>query len=275
MTKKPILDAEIVEVNGVKGIKRGAIVSVMLPMDKLVLTSWNANVMKPAEFIRLKKTIAEDGFLDPLSVIPVDNGYFTVNGGEHRYKAAKELGLAELPCEIMTDEKWKDVDLQKLQSVRFNVIHGNMNPDKFLDLYNRAVEVHGKEAVADLMGFTSQDGIDKIVKQVSKSMRDTLPPELAEKFDKEAKDVKTVHDLEKIIDHIFKEHGDTLAFNFMVFSYGNKEHTYCQISKKTNDSLKKALELVKIQKLNMDDVLATALSHIINMLSEETGGPNF
>src|SRR5580704_3999453 len=134
-------------VNDVTGVKRGQMMSAMVPVSKLTPTSSNPNQMDEKEFELLKETITENGFLDPLQVIPLESGQFAINGGEHRWKAAVDLGIKELPCEILYEDRWKDEELQEFQMVRFNVLHGKMNPEKFVNIYKKVVAKYGQDKV--------------------------------------------------------------------------------------------------------------------------------
>lgn len=51
------------------------------------------------EYIELAESIKKDGILQPVLVRPVEDGYEIVEGW-HRYEAAKEAGLSEMPCYI-------------------------------------------------------------------------------------------------------------------------------------------------------------------------------
>ena len=266
--KKPLLGLEVMTVNDVTGVKRGQMMSAMVPVSKLTPTSSNPNQMDEKEFELLKETITENGFLDPLQVIPLESGQFAINGGEHRWKAAVDLGIKELPCEILYEDRWKDEELQEFQMVRFNVLHGKMNPEKFVNIYKKVVAKYGQDKVSKLMGYTNNLGVSKMIKQVSQQIRDTLPAEVAKRFDEQAKEAKTAGDLNKIIRHIFDEHGDTAKYSYMVFSFAGKEHVYVALNKEEHDQLKKMLELAKGQKIDANNLFGTAFTNMLNQLED-------
>lgn len=54
----------------------------------------------PAALQALTKSIKEKGLLQPLLVRPTENGKFELVAGERRYRAAKELGLADVPAVV-------------------------------------------------------------------------------------------------------------------------------------------------------------------------------
>lgn len=63
-------------------------------VEEIVIDEKNPNEMKPETFVKLKNNIKKYGFLVPI-IINKDN---VIADGEHRLKAAKELGLNEIPC---------------------------------------------------------------------------------------------------------------------------------------------------------------------------------
>lgn len=201
---------------------------------------WNAQAMDAEEFNRLVDEITETGFIAPVQVIPLDNGRYRILGGEHRWKAAKVVGMTTVPAMVLTGAKWKDEDLQKFSSVRLNVIQGKLDSEKFLKLYNEMADKYGAESLQRLMGFVDEKAFSKLVSGVSKGMKKTLPKELQGEFDAAAKQVKTVEDLSKVIQAMFTRYGDTVNQSFMVFSHGNKHHLYIAM----NASMKKAMDKV-------------------------------
>jgi len=58
------------------------------------------------EYVELVESVKKDGILQPILVRPVQDGFEVVEGW-HRYEAAKEAGLSEMPCLIreMTDRE--------------------------------------------------------------------------------------------------------------------------------------------------------------------------
>ena len=69
----------------------GDIVSV----DKLFPNTWNPNKQNDFIFEKEKESIRKFGFVTPVIVRQIKEGYEIIDG-EHRLKAAKELGLNEI-----------------------------------------------------------------------------------------------------------------------------------------------------------------------------------
>ena len=259
--KKDVKKEQVI--NGVTGEVHEGVMRAVLPVERLVATAWNPNEMGPKEFALLVETIRDVGFIDPITVIPQEDGEtFAINGGVHRWKAAQELGYKEVLVDILVDKRWQDEDLQKFQSVKSNVLHGQMNPEKFLTIYNQAVEKYGKDKVGKLMGYADDAGIRKIVKNVAKEMKTSLPPEMARQFEEQAKEARTIGDLERIIQHLFQEHGDSVKYSFMVFAWGGKEHTYISMSKKVHQAMKKIMAASRSGELDINEIIGDAIEKV-------------
>jgi hypothetical protein len=202
-------------------------VSKLVPVDELEPNPWNPNQMSDREFNRLAEEISNVGFIDQIQAIPMENGKLRIIGGEHRWRAAKSLGIAEVPVAVLSETKWKDVDLQKFVTVRLNVIKGKLDPERMVGLYNELAQRYGEDAMQNLMGFTDEAAFKKLVGGVREALESTgLSGDMLEKFDEMKKEVKTIDDLSAVLNHLFNEYGDTITQNFMVFTYGSKEHLY-------------------------------------------------
>lgn len=240
-----------------------------LPVDKLVPNSWNAQDQDEATFNRLVDEVTEVGFIDPVEVIPMEDGTYRILGGEHRWMAAKKAGREEVPCIVLRGEKWQNEDLQKFVTVRLNTIRGQLNPEKFLKLYEEMASKYGAEALQQLMGYTDAVKWSKLVQSVSKGMKKALPKGMHKEFDKKAAEAKTVEDLEKIIQDMFSKYGDTLNLGFMIFTYGKQEHLYIAMDSK----LKKAMDALRFycqeSSRNINDVMAPLVKHLMQTLDSE------
>lgn len=72
-----------------------------VPIDSIRANAYNYNRQSKFIYEKLKKIIQKRGFADPLKVRSGnehgDFGYYEVINGEHRLRAARELGYTELP----------------------------------------------------------------------------------------------------------------------------------------------------------------------------------
>ena len=229
----------------------------LIPVEEIEANSWNPNEMSNDEFDWLVEEITENGFIDPLEVVPMADGGFRILGGAHRWQAAKALGMEEVPCVVLSDKKWQDKDLQKFVTVRLNQLHGKTNPDKMITLYRELEAKYGEKSMQRLFAYTDADAWKKLVKQMKKSLKSAgLPQDVQDKFDAASANAKGIDDLGMILNKIFHDHGDTLQHSFMVFSYGGKEHTYIAMSKKTRNAVGKVLEHCKSWGKDVNEVIA-------------------
>lgn len=215
----------------------------LLPVEEIEPNSWNTNEMDPEDFDLLVSEIKEVGFIDPLQVVPMVDGGFRLLGGEHRWKAAQELGMDEIPCTVLSDERWQEEDLQKFVTVRLNQLHGKANTQKMIALYQEMESKYGSKSLKRMFAYTDTDAWKKLLKQMKKAIKGAgLPKGAQDKFDEEADNAKSMGDLSQILNTIFNQHGDTLEYSFMVFSFGGKEHLYIAMSKKTKNVMDKVIE---------------------------------
>jgi hypothetical protein len=263
--------------------KTSNLMRAMVPLDLLVDNDANPNQMSARAFDLLVDNMNQRGWTDPAYVAPVhlptflaargteassmwpllrkqgDNGRLRIVGGHHRVKAARFLQLAEGPCTIDLDPEF-DKDVQEAQLVRHNIIRGEMDPQKFLALYERQRAKHGAEMMAEVFGFQSQAMLDKLIQQTAKS----LPPELKQKFKDAAGEIKTVDDLSKILNRLFSTYGSTLPHGMMFLDYGGKESVWLRISKKTYDATHVVAGICSKEKRTVDDVVGRVLQLIAN-----------
>lgn len=227
--------------------------------DLICPNAWNPQGQDEITFQRLVDEIREVGFLDPLEVVPLDDGTYRIIGGEHRWQAAKVIGLEKLPCSVLVDAKWQDEDLQKFVTVRLNVLKGKLDPDKFAKLYGEMADKYGSDALQQLMGYTDTKAFQKLVGDVKRGLKKSLPKELQNEFDAKAKEAKTVEDLSNILQHLFAKHGDTVNLSFMIFTFGKQEHVYLQMNQKTKKGLDKILAYCKHANEDLNDFIAPLL----------------
>lgn len=242
---------------------------VELDPNSLVGAEWNPNEMAAEDFALLKEQILEVGFIDPPTVVEVEGPdgkpFYRIIGGHHRVAAAKELKLRKIPVDILQGERWKDEDLQKLQTVRMNVLHGKMNPEKMVSLYNEMAGRYG-DSVTKMLGYANDAGLKKMIKQVQGDLAKTLEPELAKQFQEQAKEAKTVGDLEKIIQRLMSDGGDTAKHGFVVFSWGGKEHIYVAMSDKTREAMMRVVRASRDRKIDINEVIEDAIVDAVRNL---------
>jgi len=136
-----------------------------LKIDTLIPAKYNPRkALKPgdAEFEKIKNSITEFGYVDPIIV----NTDMTIIGGHQRWSVLKTLGYTEVDCVVIEIDKTKEkalnialnkvtgewnkellADLIKdLQSLDYDVSFTGFDPPEIDELFN---EVHSKETKED------------------------------------------------------------------------------------------------------------------------------
>jgi hypothetical protein len=231
-----------------------------VPLEHLRKNQSNPNEMSDREFNALCKTISEDGWMQPMStVVPVTSGNdgpieYEIVAGHHRHDAAKVLGHGDGPCWVLDPERFHQ-DARDMQMVKDNVLHGNLNPEKFAKLYERLTDRYEAEVVKSLMGFTSEDAFSRLYKEA----RAALPEEMQKALDAAKDEIKTIDDLSSVLNRLFTEFGETLDSNYMVFSWGTKEVFWVRADRVLWHQLEALRALVDERKLDISVELADAL----------------
>lgn len=221
----------------------------VVKIDSLRPADWNVNQMSDVQFNNLVKSIQEDGFREPIHVVPIsvegDQMIYRIIGGHHRVEAARICGLTEVTAIVFDAEEFTE-DVQKLHSVKLNMIKGKISQQKFTKLFLDLKGKYPEELLHELMAFESQEHMKKFVKEVGKA----LPEDMRDKFKKSSKEIQTVDDLATVINGIFNEHGHTVAKSFIFFQFGGSTHLMIEMDKKTREALDAVVE--SCEKCNMD-----------------------
>jgi hypothetical protein len=240
-----------------------------ISIDKLEPNLWNPNEMREEGLLRLYEEIKENGFLDPIQVVPLDNGMYRIIGGEHRFRAAQLNGLEVIPCVVLSEEKWKDEDLQKLVTVRLNVLKGKLNPDKMVGLYQEMAGKYGEESLQQMFAYVDKDGWNKLVKGVSKGLKGVLPKKARSKLEASAENMSAMEDLSLIIKHLFEKYGSTLQYSFMVFTWEGKEHLYVAMSEKMKKAMDEIQEYCCASGEDINEVMASLTQEWVEGVRQE------
>ena len=98
----------------------------------------------------LKASIQRQGIIEPVIVRPIAHGIYELVAGERRWRAAKALGLAEIPTIIKTLSDKETLEYSLVE----NIQRENLNPWEEAKGYARLVEEFGytQEEVAATVG---------------------------------------------------------------------------------------------------------------------------
>ncbi len=99
-----------------------------LDINDVKPNEYNPNELKGDGFEHLKQEIQRVGFLQPI-LVNKDN---VIIDGEHRYKAAKDIGKEKIPA-VKTDMSEEEA---KLTTINMNKIKGMMETEQYNRLIN-------------------------------------------------------------------------------------------------------------------------------------------
>lgn len=92
-----------------------------------------------------------------------------------------------------------------------------------------------------------------------KAVKNALPKELGDEFNRRAEDAKTVQDLQGILQSIFAKYGDTLDQSFLIFTYGKQPHVYVATNAASRKAVDRLIEFCRDTGDDINDVLAPIL----------------
>jgi len=142
-------DAPLTQPGEAATAQTGRIASI--PVRKIAPNPFQPReVFDPEMLAELRKSIAEKGIVQPVTVRQVDDGYQLISG-ERRLRAVRELGHAEIPAyiiEITSDEEMLEL------SIIENIHRENLNAIEIARGYRRLIDECNltQEAVADKVG---------------------------------------------------------------------------------------------------------------------------
>lgn len=226
---------------------------VKLKLSELSPVLENPNKMKDGKFNSLVKTIEDIGYDQPMKVWWNESmKKYEIVKGNHRYWALRTLNIDEEDCVIGEYEN-RDEMLKDL--VRDNVVKGQLDPVRFTDLFNKLSEKYQKEELKTMLGFADEAEFQRLYKEI----RAKLPEEMQKKLDAARKEIKTIDDLSVVLNRIFFEHKDDLAYGFMVFSYSGKQVYWIDMDKELKKLMDEIAEKCRADNLPMSEMVKMAL----------------
>lgn len=98
----------------------------------------------------LSESIAQHGVLQPVTVRPLDSGYYQIIAGERRWRAARLAGLSEIPVRIIEADDRKAQELALVE----NLQREDLNPLEEARGYRALMEDFGltQESVSQSVG---------------------------------------------------------------------------------------------------------------------------
>lgn len=238
---------------------------ITVPIDSCVPNTWNPQEEDLATFNELVEQIKQHGFLEPLQVAitsqPGEEQTYQIIGGEHRWKAGKLAGLTEILVVVLP---W-DEDMQKVQTVKLNMIRGKLDPIKFAALFNDLEKRYGRSAVIKMMGMTNKEkAVEALLNRVKKNM----PKKMRDELTKRAEKIRNVEDLATVVQSLYAQHGTTLENSYMFFVLGGRTHAMIRMESESMRSLERGFRDIASRGVIVDDLMERALGIALQEVSQ-------
>jgi hypothetical protein len=112
---------------------------------------WNPNKMDEFMFQKELNSITRFGFVTPIIIRTTPEGWYQIIDGEHRWKAAKQLEMAEIP--VWNLGVISDVDAKQL-TVVLNETRGTAERDKLGELLKDLLTTETSQSLLDVLPFS-------------------------------------------------------------------------------------------------------------------------
>jgi ParB/RepB/Spo0J family partition protein len=132
----------------------------MISRERIRPNEWNANAFDPANYPKLVESIREKGIMEPLKVMPDPDGEgdFLLVDGYHRWKAAGDLGLEELPCEV-----WHiSPEEAKVRGLQLNYLRGQPVPVRLANLVHDLNRTYAVDDLAQMLPWSESQLRDSL-----------------------------------------------------------------------------------------------------------------
>jgi len=142
-----------------------------IPINKLILNTWNPNIMDSQTYQALSESFREFGDIDPILVRDLGNKYQIIDG-EHRYKIARDLGIDKIQC-IVVDVS--DTQAKRLTQI-MNRTKGKDDPEKLMNLLDSLLLELSEDEVVSGLPY-SPDDLASLIDDLHKqhSLSDIIP----------------------------------------------------------------------------------------------------
>lgn len=239
---------------------------VRLPIEAIQPVDWNPNVEDVATFNELVENIRANGFNEPLIVCPIESdGMYEIISGEHRWKAAKIIGLPEVLAIVRPE--W-DEDMRKAQNMRMNMLHGRLDAQKFAKLWNGLEAKYGYAGAQKLIGMESKEKeLARLLSSVKKSMPEDMQAELEKRADK----IRNVEDLAAVVQSLYARFGGTIEHSFMFLTFGGQTHLLIKLSKEALGELKGCLAAMHAREQDANELVLAGLRVAAAASAEKEG----
>jgi ParB family chromosome partitioning protein len=160
-----------------------------VPISKIVLSKHQPRrYFDPEKLAQLTQSVKEHGILEPLLVRPMEEGYELI-AGERRYRAAKDLGLKEVPVVVREFNDRQALQVALIENLQRDDLNPVDETEGILQLMAIDLNVSTDDVVAILNHAANakkrgQDLTDNVIRQLEaiESLLSTVGRFSAESF---------------------------------------------------------------------------------------------
>lgn len=151
--------------------------SLVVPISEVRPNQYNYNVLDDYGMEKLKATIMLDGFVDDVIVRSIpdakskDKTKYEIIDGEHRFYAAKELGMPDIPIKNLGNIR---DDRARALTIKLNELKGHPDALKLAVLVDEFVRANDEELINTLP--FDQDEMDELLATARENLADTPLP---------------------------------------------------------------------------------------------------
>lgn len=247
--------------------------SVIVAVEQLHTNSWNPNEMDDPKFNQLVDKIRDEQFCEPLKVVEIPRDswepdwdvqydkHYRIWAGEHRWRAARVIGMTQVPVYIYTEMTDRD---QRLKTVRDNLVHGDLNAVKFTALVHSLDE--GMDVDPVLLGFSDRDEMLKYIVQEKSARERSFLDDLLESANRQKTAVDSLSD---IVANIFRETAATVDQNYLMFTYKGQTHCVVMCTPSCFGRVKAMTEVLHRTAGDVNDFVEPALAAHLERVQAE------
>lgn len=244
---------------------------LVVPIEQVQPNDYNPNEMAVPQFNVLAEDIKAQGLDQPIVVRAVPEPkpggpLYEIVDGEHRFKAAKLAGLAQIPVSV---KEWDD-EAARINTLRRN-IHGVNDPKKFTALVH---QMNSKSGM-DLETIRAKIAVEH--KQFQKLYLNATPEKDAAVQAKEAAEASAANDaktfavanLSKMIRDIVQQYGATIPHGFVAFQYKGETCLMVSMDKAMLRATNQLKAIIEADKLPADKTLTAVITAALKAVVSE------